>query len=146
MSVRPTAFVFSLEPTFTPSTVVELGGGNLIVVSYLPEGGLVPGSKHQVTPTAPQWTAFWNAVAFLDVWSWKPDYSSSDVGACVDDGKGWRLKIEHLEKSIRTKGTNAYPSFGSPDVTSLDEERFGLFLFALGELLSHKWGLTSRST
>ncbi len=145
MSLRPSAFTFTLSPAFCPATVVELGGGNLIVSKTL-SGELVSGSRFQVTPNNDNWEAFWNAVEFLNVWHWKAQYDTRELGVGVCDGKGWKLQMQYLDHAVTTEGANAYPSFHSPDRTSLNEERFGLFLFALGELLSHKWGLTNRSS
>jgi hypothetical protein len=144
VSVRPTTFVFKLEPAFTPSTIVELCGGNLIVSLKSHDGELVAGSRFQATPDASHWNAFWNALEFLDIWSWKPKYDTLELGVAVCDGQGWQLQVQHAGLSVVSSGVNAYPSFGSPGCASLDEGRFGMFLFALGELLSHKWDLTTR--
>lgn len=143
MSLRPSAFTFSVMPAFVPATVVELRGGTLIVSKML-NHELVAGSRLQVTTSNEDWEAFWNAVDFLNVWRWKAQYDTRELGVGVCDGKGWKLNMQHLGQAVTTGGANAYPSFLSSDRTSLHEERFGLFLFAVGELLSHKWGLTSR--
>jgi hypothetical protein len=139
MSLRPSAFTFTVTPAFNPATIVDLAGGNLVVSNTL-GGELVAESRFQVTPSKEHWEAFWKAVDFLDVWHWRPQYDTRELGVGVRDGKGWKLQMQQLDHYVATGGANAYPSFSSIDRPSLDEERFGLFLFALGELLSHKMG------
>jgi len=140
MSARPTIFAFKISPAFAPMTSVELRGADLVVT-----GEFAAGSDFHVTPEDRHWEDFWCAADFLDVWRWKPDYDTWELGVAVDDGQEWSLQIVHGERSMKAGGRNAYPAYSSPVRSSLQEERFSMFVLALAELVSRMWDRTPRS-
>ncbi len=139
VSDRPSAFTFQLIPAFTPTLSVELSGGNLLVSSLDQHGAVISGTRFQATPSADEWSCFWDAVEFLDVWSWKENYDLTGGR----DGEAWKLHLEHENKSVTAKGWNGYPAFDSPSKVSGSEDRMGVFLFSLCKLLSPKTQPTS---
>lgn len=137
VSVRPSLFQFQLGPACSPTIDVTWASGCLVVSTKTAYGASSEDSSLQVTPSIEEWACFWNAVDFLDVWSWKADYSDL---ACRD-GQSWSLSLKRGKKrSVTTEGVNGYPAFDSPSRTSENEERFGIFLLALAQLLSRRTG------
>lgn len=85
------------------------------------------------------------ALTMLEVFNWRDAYRPEDVGSTVDDGGSWSLDASNRGKSISSKGDNASPSYRSPDITTLHEERYGLLREAIFAALrfSVPFGFTS---
>lgn len=66
------------------------------------------------------------ALTFLEVFNWREVYRPEDVGSTVDDGGSWSLEASDRGKSVLTRGDNASPSYRSPNMTALHDERYGL--------------------
>lgn len=140
---RPSIFVFEVAPPFAPTTRVELQSGSLVVSRLSQASNEQEAERHKARVPHGDWSMFLRAIDFLDVWNWKPRYAPQDIGYEVKDGQYWQVALAFKERSVRTKGHSAYPAFESPSVTSLQQERFGLFVYCLGELIAHEWSLTT---
>lgn len=140
MPVRPDVFEFEYHQAFCPSTFVEVRGGTLVVSQRAITGETLSGTKFQVSTSDDAWTSFWDAADFLDIWSWKNEYEP--MGR---DGLSWCLRVTFKNRTMDSSGANSYPAYSHPSNSSSDQERFGLFVFALGELLKHEWSVTRRS-
>lgn len=134
MSDRPEAFAFQLFRAFTSTIDIQWSSGNLVVSLQNRDGTAIAGTRSQATPSVDQWTNFWRGVEFLEVWSWKEVYA--DPG--TRDGQSWSLHMKHGKRSVTSEGENCYPSFASPTQLSGNEERFGLFLILLRQLLASR--------
>lgn len=66
------------------------------------------------------------AMDLLGVFNWRAVYRSEDVGSIVDDGGSWCIKLSVSGRMMSSRGFNAYPSYKSSDMTTLNEERYGL--------------------
>ncbi|MCA9171910.1 MAG: hypothetical protein KDB23_29785 [Planctomycetales bacterium] len=78
------------------------------------------------TPTLTQWSGFWRLCQFIDLWKWKPDYTSEAV---MRDGQSWHLNIAYDKNmQVVSAGQNAYPALESVDVARTTMDRFGLLL------------------
>jgi len=77
------------------------------------------------------------AITLLGVLNWRKVYRPEDVGSVVDDGSSWELTLVTDQGKVSSKGYNASPSYKSSDITSLNEERFGLLREAIFTALNH---------
>lgn len=74
---------------------------------------------------------FFSALDLIQVWDWRSDYDSDDLGALVEDGSSWRFIASDGERQCRCGGVNAQPSFADHTVSTLDSGRLMLLYAAL---------------
>ncbi len=94
----------------------------------------VPMATKTLLPDEPQWQALRNAMDESELWSWRPEY----INPNVKDGTSWEIECDWDEQTIRTAGSNAFPS--DPDAQkatfSQDEsKRFDSLMRAISQLL-----------
>ncbi len=68
----------------------------------------------------------------LDVWDWRNNYRSEDIGCYVDDGTSWDFAATIGSKTCRAAGCNAYPAFDTPNSTYRGEGRGRFDLLVTG--------------
>lgn len=71
------------------------------------------------------------ALTLLGVFDWREEYRPEDIGSVVDDGGSWSLHASVGGMIVRSTGFNASPSYGSPSMTTVHEERYGLLREAI---------------
>ena len=77
-----------------------------------------------------------NLFDVLRVRDWKNNYQAKDIGAyIIDGGLDWRLYIRMATYSKSAYGTESFPSFKDPSITSLDEELYCLLKEGLFSIL-----------
>lgn len=87
-----------------------------------------------ISPTAEEWTQFWDRVEQCDLWHWAPRYDDPDIL----DGTQWELDIQLGRRRVTSFGSNAYP--GGEGVGR--SEPFQLFLRAVRKLIGgRRFGL-----
>jgi hypothetical protein len=94
------------EALMRRSYSVELRGKGLHY-RVIKEGG-EPNVEKVVTPTEEQWESFWKEVENARLWSWSKEYYNYDV----KDGTSWFVEISYRGRSIKSRGSNSYPSEG----------------------------------
>ena len=73
-----------------------------------------------ISPTEEDWNRFKDTLEDLNVWNWKPSYSTSGI---ILDGTSWSISAHWDGQEIESKGSNAFPS------------RFGEFLDSVSSLI-----------
>ena len=68
----------------------------------------------------------------LNVWDWRNNYRSEDIGCYVDDGASWDFAATIGLKKCRAAGINAYPAFATPNSTYRGDGRGRLDLLVTG--------------
>ena len=84
---------------------------------------------------------FTAALDLLQVWEWRDDYDPEDIEiGCansltwvIEDGGAWWFKARLNERTCRSAGGNAFPSYADHRVSSLAAERFALLRTAFHE-------------
>jgi hypothetical protein len=104
------------EALMRRSYIVELRGKDLHY-RVINKGG-EPNVEKVVTPTEEQWESFWKEVENARLWSWSKEYYNYDV----KDGTFWFVEISHRGRSIKSRGSNSYPSEGDVSKPNLDAE------------------------
>jgi hypothetical protein len=94
------------EALMRRSYIVELRGKDLHY-RVIKEGGK-PNVEKVVTPTEEQWELFWKEIENARLWSWSDEYYNYDV----KDGTFWFVEISYRGRSIKSRGSNSYPSEG----------------------------------
>lgn len=133
--VRPTHFLFEIIPAFGFGRRVEISSGNLLVDEVHFVGKRQTIRRRQRTPSDDDWMLFWKAVQFLDVWSWKREYSPEDIGRRVVDGICWKVELKYDGRVMSSQGCNAYPAFESVQMTSTESERFDFLVHSIENLI-----------
>jgi hypothetical protein len=95
---------------------VELQGKDLYYSAI--KIGDNPNVERVVTPTEEQWKSFWKEVEKARLWDWSKDYTNYDI----HDGTIWLVDIDYHGRSIKSQGSNSYPSEGNVSRPSLDGE------------------------
>ena len=91
------------------------------------------------SPSAEQWTAFYEELADIEAWSWNQHYDPSDGQdkmIFISDGFIWNFSISNFANQVSTGGDNAIPNAQDPKKTSSEfqevyENKFG----RLGKLM-----------
>jgi hypothetical protein len=113
------------------SISIYLRGGVLVVESR-PDILEAPEVREE-TPSRDDWAAFVKALDDVNAWSWEKEYSNLEV----DDGEGWRFRLELADRKINSEGRNAYP--GEPDEVwdgvPLNWPEYHGLLVAVGQLI-----------
>jgi hypothetical protein len=94
------------EALMRRSYSVELRGKGLHY-RVIKEGG-EPNVDKVVTPTEEQWELFWKEIENARLWSWSDEYYNYDV----KDGTFGFVEISYRGRSIKSRGSNSYPSEG----------------------------------
>lgn len=84
----------------------------------------IPASEKQIFE-------FCDALEFLDVGSWRSDYTPEDLGFACCDGSAWSFSMSFSNQTHQCGGVNAYPSFADPVQTTMQRGRFALLLAAM---------------
>jgi hypothetical protein len=103
----PTQFTLYLGGLFGPSYTVELAGHSLTyrTRSWNPEIKAVAETSKRITPSENQWRQFWKAADTSDLWRWQREY----IDPSTRDGTQWHVSITLADKTINSRGSNAYP-------------------------------------
>jgi hypothetical protein len=99
-AVVPTRFQISIGGFGGPCYEVRVVNGQL---GYQAKFSHPPVT---ISPTTEEWEQFWATVQRCDLWNWAPLYDDPDV--C--DGTQWEIDIQLGERSLRSFGSNSYPS------------------------------------
>lgn len=124
----PIEFVASIGPDGGDRHYVRPDGGQVFYT-------IAPGSAlrivTKVDPSPAQWQRFRRDLDRLRVWRWASNHEPRQP---VFDGVAWTLDLVYADRSLRTRGWEAYPSAnGSVDH---DESRvFARFRAAVSRLL-----------
>lgn len=129
----------------SPSTFEARIGGALgfsFSASLTPQGveytefaeHYAPMATKTLTPTAAQWRALKKGMDEVDLWHWNSEY----INPYVKDGTSWEIECVWGDQTIRTGGSNAFPS--DPDaglVTNSQSEskRFDSLMRAISQFL-----------
>jgi hypothetical protein len=129
----PTAFEFcSRSLGLLGSSINVCLRGAVLVVESRPDILEAPEVREE-TPSRDDWAAFVKALDNIDAWSWEKEYSNP----AIDDGEGWKLRLEIPGRKIDSEGRNAYP--GEPDSLwdgiPLNWPQYHGLLVAVGELI-----------
>jgi hypothetical protein len=95
---------------------VELRGKDLYYSAI--KTGDNPNVERVVTPTEEQWESFWKEVDKARLWDWSKDYTNYDI----HDGTMWLVDIDYNGRSIKSQGSNGYPSESNVSRPSPDGE------------------------
>ena len=85
----------------------------------------------RITASEKQVAAFEDALELLDIWSWRNDYESKDVGCITDDGSVWTFSASINGAEVNCGGANAYPAFRDAKITTVDRGRFAMLTAAM---------------
>jgi hypothetical protein len=124
----PKSFVAFIGDFQANSYQVELNDGVLDYETYSYPG---KSSKARITPTKADWETFRRALDDLNVWSWRREYELTAL-----DGTQWSLEIEYVDRSLKSEGSNNYPTtLGVPNGSGIRTEEFKRYLVAVQKLL-----------
>lgn len=84
----------------------------------------IPASEAQIA-------SFLAALDLLQVWEWRSDYDSQDVGCLTLDGSSWSFTASFGVRNCACGGVNGFPSFEDPKKTTPDRGRLSLLQAAL---------------
>ena len=85
----------------------------------------------RIPAAAEQIAAFLSALELLQVWNWRNDYDPTEVGFEVMDGSEWTFSASSGNHNCQCGGSNGYPSYVDPKLTTTDRGRFALLLAAM---------------
>lgn len=106
----PSFFVFYIGGSGGPSLYLRLEGDTLICERTA--GGRYSGDVLELAPGHDAWEAFFAALERIGVWDWESEYDG--VHAC-SDVTYWHLRLEAGERTISSRGANAYPGTGADE-------------------------------
>jgi hypothetical protein len=82
------------------------------------------GTKRRTIPIpSERWIAFHQSLDQARIWNWKSKYVDPNVA----DGTVWDIEIAWGDRTIKSRGSNAYP----------DSKQFEIYRKAVEELLGH---------
>jgi hypothetical protein len=105
--------------------------------------------KTEVAPDKKAWDAFWETVSQLKLEAWRQKYSTDDLTVKTEgggffsvsmvrvmDGMSWSVKMVRQKQPFLAEGTNAYPTIGDPNQTTLDKAAVDTLAVAFYNLLT----------
>lgn len=126
--VVPIEFVASIGPDGGDRYYVRSVGGRIFYT-------IAPGSatrlEFKIDPSPAQWQRFRRDLDRLRIWVWKSDYEPRTP---VFDGVAWTLDLVYADRSLRTRGSEAYPS-ARGSVDHHESRAFARFRAAVSRLL-----------
>ena len=102
-SLIPAQFEFDIGGYMGSSYAVKLDGEE-IQYTWFGSGYEKLGTE-RIVPTKRQWKAFRRKLERLDIWSWKNNYSNSDIV----DGTSWSVRLSWSDQELESGGSNASP-------------------------------------
>ena len=103
----PKSFLFGIGGYLGDTYSVELKDGQLCTSAYGPHDTPKEPTNPFPKPTESEWQVFWKELDRIGVWDWKEHYTCSEL---IMDGTSWILEIDYNGKSLKTGGSNAFPS------------------------------------
>lgn len=129
----PAQFQVDIDAFAGTGFSVALDGDHLVYTTY--KSFKRVNKVRKIQPTAEQWKAFWDEMNAVGIWNWSAKYAPA---APVQGGTQWDVTLENGGRSIKSEGSNAYPSDADPVKAGPDKQytkRFTRFYNAVLHLL-----------
>src|SRR5512133_3027899 len=88
--------------------------------------------KRSICPSQSSWKEFWEAMDENQVWKWVDDYGTKPVST---KARAWSVSIKKDSKTVKSSGTNVYPSLADVSKPSDSLPMFNRLWYAVDELL-----------
>ena len=131
---RPTSMSVSIGGFGGPSYRVTLRpDGRIDYVTM--SGGFTSPKTETITIPEDRWRQFRAALDTAGIWKWKPAYPNPQV----KDGTQWKIDIAFQNTTLKSEGSNSYPSeSGDPIKSTKMTKPFLGYLEAVQQLLGDK--------
>ena len=128
----PRAFEVYVGSFGAPAYGVWWDGQQLVYESFV--AGYEERRQTMLSPSAAQWTRFWQTMDRIDVWSWNDRYEPAEryePTGVIRDGTHWSLTLAYGDHEIESGGDSSGP--GSADLDSSSD--FAVFSEAVSRLI-----------
>lgn len=88
--------------------------------------------KRSIRPTERSWTEFWEALDENQVWKWVNDYRTKPAST---KARAWSVSIKKDSKTVKSSGTNVYPSLTDVSKPSDSPAMLNRLWYAVDKLL-----------
>ncbi len=131
LSAAPTSFRAAIGGFLGTTHIVTLENGALTYTD-IGRGNKKNAKPQRITPSEKDWQEFRKKLDTVGVWKWQKSYLNRNVA----DGTDWSLAITYADRSLESKGRNAYPNAnGSENKTPEATKTFSVYCAAVQALL-----------